>query len=141
MIYETIYKKLYRLIPNLDEIEVGNAVTLKANAFMDLHVDILRRGLDDGIPYTVLALSHYYKHPSGDMIPDPDMEVRVYQGERWKMAEALTYQDSFGYQAVYLDENRFYPKLKKDLNHFLNLWLSNLLQQGHRLEEVRNESV
>jgi len=138
MIYETIYKKLIRLIPNLDSIAEGNAVTLKADGFMDLHVDVLGRGhtAHDGISYTRIALAHYYKHPSGDMIPDPDMEVKVYHDSKQRagMAEALTYQDSFGYQEVYPDENHVRPRLKKELNSFLNQWLSNLLQQGHTQE-------
>ena len=134
MIYETILKKLIRLVPNIDSIEEGNAVTLKADGWMDLHVDIVIRGEKDGIPYTVLALSHYYRHPSGDMIPDPDMSIRVYQGSIGKMAEALTYQDSFGYQEVYPDLHHVRPRLKKDLNRFLNQWLSHLLQQGHQQE-------
>jgi hypothetical protein len=39
----------------------------------------------------MLALSHYYKHPSGDLIPDPDMTLQVLRGAQ--TAEALTYQD------------------------------------------------
>lgn len=138
MIYETIYKKLFRLVPNLDSIEVGNAVTLKANAFMDLHVDILHRGTYHDMVCTRIALSHYYRHPSGDMIPDPDMEVAI--SPHLRMAEALTYQDSFGYQEVYPDEHHVRPRLKKDLNSFLNQWLNNLRQQGHKIE-VQHESV
>ena len=138
MIYETIYKRLYRLVPHLDEIEVGNAVTLKASGFMDLHVDVLSKGETPhaGITFTRIALSHYYRHPSGDMIADPDMEIKVYHDSKQRagMAEALTYQDSFGYQEVYPDENHVRPRLKKDLNSFLSQWLKNLLQQGHRLE-------
>ncbi|MBI1926938.1 DUF1249 domain-containing protein [Candidatus Poribacteria bacterium] len=132
MIYETILKKLYRIIPHLDEIEVGNAVTLKADGFMDLHVDILNRGTYKDMACTRIALSHYYRHPSGDMIPDPDMEVAIYP--KLRMAEALTYQDSVGLKEVYPDEHHVRPRLKKELNSFLNQWLSNLLQQGHRLE-------
>ena len=55
------------------------------------------------------------------------------------MAEAMTYQDSFGYKEVYHDLDpetgkyrKVAPKLKKELNSFLNKWLSNLLQQGHK---------
>ena len=73
------------------------------------------------------------------MIADPDMEVKVYPARR--MAEAMTYQDSFGYQQVYHDFDpetgqyrKFAPKVKKQLNSFLNKWLSNLLQQGHKIE-------
>ena len=134
MIYETIYKKLYRLIPTLDSIEVGNAVTLKADAFMDLHVDVLHVGTYKDMACTRIALSHDYRHPSGDLIPDPDMEVAIYP--KLCMAEALTYQDSFGYQEVYPDLHHVRPQLKKELNRFLSQWLSNLLQQGHQQVEM-----
>ena len=133
MINETIYKKLHKLLPDLDNIE--QAVKLKADGYMDLNVDILER-TDHHI---LIALSHYYKHPSGDMIADPDMEVKVYPSRR--MAEAMTYQDSFGYREVYHDFDpetgkyrKFAPRAKKELNSFLNKWLGNLLQQGHKLK-------
>ena len=83
MINETIYKKLNKLLPNLDDIE--EAVTLKADGYMDLNVDILEHTGD----HILMALSHYYKHPSGEMIPDPDMEIKVYPSR--KMAEAMAY--------------------------------------------------
>ena len=43
------------------------------------------------------SLAHYYKQ-GGDLIPDPDMEIKVFP--EFEMAEALTYQDSFGYRKV-----------------------------------------
>lgn len=134
MIYETIYRKLNKLIPNLAEIDEHAKLT--APGYMDLGVDVIQRDDD----YTVIALSHYYKHPSGDMIPDPDMEVRICH--ELQMAEAMSYQDSFGYQQVYhdwdADTQRFRklaPRAKKELNSFLNKWLTNLLQQGHAISD------
>ncbi|MBL7815674.1 MAG: DUF1249 domain-containing protein, partial [Saprospiraceae bacterium] len=81
---------------------------------------------------TTIALSHYYKHPSGDMIADPDMEVKIHHNS--KMAEALSYQDSFGYRQVYPQEGYVNPKAKTELNQFLNQWLNNIKQQGHTLD-------
>lgn len=125
MIYEKNYKKLLHLIPDLETANF-EARKLKADGFMDLNIDMLYKEEDR----TVMALSHYYKHPSGDMIPDPDMEIAVYS-ER-KMVEALSYQDTFGYRTVYPEENRVNPRAKKELNAFLSLWLANLISQGHR---------
>lgn len=134
MIHETIYRKLNKLIPSLAEIE--EYAKLKSPGYMDLGVDIIQR-TDE---YTVIALSHYYKHPSGDMIPDPDMEVRV--SHELQMAEAMSYQDTYGYQQVYHDldteTQRFRkvaPRAKKELNSYLNKWLTNLLQQGHTIAD------
>jgi len=134
MIYETIYRKLSKLVPNLAEIE--EYAKLTAPGYMDLGIDVIDRNDE----YTVIALSHYYKHPSGDMIPDPDMEVRI--THELQMAEAMSYQDTFGYQQVYHDwdteTQRFRkvaPRAKKELNSFLNKWLTNLLQQGHAIAD------
>lgn len=125
MTYETNYQKLIRLIPDL---ESGNfeAKKLRAEGFMDLNVDLLLCEKHR----ILVALSHYYKHPSGDMIADPDMEIAVYPDR--KMAEALSYQDFFGYRRVYPSEDQVDPRAKKELNSFLGQWLSNLLSQGHR---------
>ena len=66
----------------------------------------------------------------GDVMADPDMEIRIIPS--MKMVEALTFQqDNMGiYQQVYLEDGRFYPSLKKELNNFLNTWLKNLIEQG-----------
>jgi uncharacterized protein YqiB (DUF1249 family) len=125
-IYQRIYEKLEQLVGDMKEIP--EARKSEVAGFMDLNLDRLHA--NDGA--TVLALSHYYKHPSGDMIPDPDMEIRVKPAER--TAEALTYQDAYRYQFVYAgDGNCVSGRLKQDLNEFLDQWLSNCLAQGHRL--------
>ena len=117
-IYETIYKKLLKLAPNLWMMEPGEASKSKLSApMMDLNLDVLSKRDN----YMIIVLSHYYEQ-NGDIVPDPDMEIRVYQQG---VAEALAYQDAFGYSRVYAeDENRFYLKRKKVQNSFLNKWLS-----------------
>lgn len=131
MNFETIYKRLYQLIPELDQVKEYKG--LEAPGFMKLGVDILHRD-DKGI---VVALSHYYKHPSGDMIPDPDMVVYVHRVKN--EAQALSYQDMYIYTEVYSNSDTFYgvldnPDLRaqKSLNTFLAQWLKNLLAQGHK---------
>ena len=42
-------------------------------------------------------------------------------------------QDTYTYREVYLDRNRVDLKAKKELNEFLLQWLTNLIDQGHRL--------
>ena len=69
---------------------------------------------------------------SGDMIPDPDMEIGVYRD--WEMAEALTYQDMYQYNDVYSGpdgqaDRRYYLHC----NAFLEKWLEALAEQGHLL--------
>ena len=92
-----IYKRLIRVIPNLYSIkESGKS---EAPGFMDFHLDILQRKGD----VLRISISHYYKHPSGDMIADPDMEILV--NRKSETAEALTYQDIYGYQEVYSEDS------------------------------------
>ena len=88
---------------------------------MDLHVDILSK---NGNVWRI-AVAHNYK-ASGDVIPDPDIEVTVdFAAET---AQAETYQDTYLYRVV--DDE----KSRKELNEFLLLWLNNLIEQGHKME-------
>lgn len=125
-IYCRNYRKLLKLIPTL--LDIKTAAKLTAPGYMDLNVDILNRHHKK----IVIALSHYYKHPSGDMIADPDMTIAVYTES--ESVEVLTYQDCFGYRTVYSEDmSAFSPTAKKELNSFLGQWLTNLLNQGHTL--------
>jgi|ERR1017187_891354 uncharacterized protein YqiB (DUF1249 family) len=123
-LHSRIYKKLLDVVPDLLTIEEHGKS--KVPGLMDLNLDVLNRTPSK----IVIALSHYYKHPSGDMIADPDMEIAVYPDQ--EAAEALTYQDTFGYRVVYRD-NKVDVRAKRDLNSFLNTWLGNLIAQGHRI--------
>ena len=117
-----IYHKLLDVIPDLMSIE--EAGRSKVEGYMDLGFDLLNRSPER----LVIALSHYYRHPSGDMIADPDMEIIVFPKQ--EQAMALTYQDCFGFRAVEhagLTDKR----CQRDLNNFLSQWLSNLIVQGH----------
>ena len=125
--YEQLFKKISALVPNLAQIEPGEGIELKAKGFMDLHINVLWREKDK----TTIAMAHYYQQ-NGDMVPDPDMEIAVYPDR--KMAEALRYQDSFGYREVYPEEGKVYPKAKTELNQFLNQWLNNIKMQGHAID-------
>ena len=121
-----IYKRLIRVISNLYSIkESGKS---KASGFMDFNLDILQRKGD----VLRIAISHYYKHTSGDMIADPDMEVMV--NRKSETAEALTYQDTYGYQEVYSEDGICNQSLQYSLNEFLLIWLNNLYEQRHKIE-------
>ncbi len=115
-IYEQIYQKLERI----GIMKVTGSIHLKSSGFMDLVIE--RLGTNH------YSLTHYYEL-NGDLVPDPDMEVRIMPEQ--KKAEALSYQDTFGYRRVY-DGNKMDAAAKKDLNAFLNQWLSNLIDQGFK---------
>jgi hypothetical protein len=131
-IYERIHSRLMQLIPDLKELEPGDyRKSVLSGAMMDLHLDILSKTEDE----MRIALSHNYEQ-NGDSMADPDMEIRVYLIPDWPKAEALTYQqDGLGiYQEVYPEPNKVRPKLKTDLNRFLEQWLKNIKAQGHSLK-------
>ncbi|HCI52648.1 MAG TPA: hypothetical protein DE312_04925 [Gallionella sp.] len=126
-IYTRIFQKLQKVIPALSDIEERGKSVIPN--FMALNLDVIHKRSSR----IIIALSHYYKHSSGDLIPDPDMEIAVYPGQ--ELAEALTYQDSDCYRRVYADNNTTEDiKAKKELNTFLEQWLSNLIEQGHHIK-------
>lgn len=71
-----IYHKLIEVVPDLLSIE--NAGKSKVDGYMDLGFDVLHRSPER----LLIALHHYYRHPSGDMLADPDMEIVIFR--RWK---------------------------------------------------------
>ncbi len=118
-----IFHKLLDVIPDLRMTE--GAGRSKVEGYMDLGLDVLYRSPER----LIIALSHYYRHPWGDMIPDPDMEIEIFlKGER---AQALSYQDAFGYQSVDNVEGHRDKTHQRELNRFLSQWLTNLIVQGH----------
>ena len=126
MIYEANYKRLKKLIPDLDTLTVETHRKSKSGGFMDLSFEVLSRTTDQ---FTG-ALAHYFEQ-NGDLVADPDMEIRVVPSMR--MIEALTYQDQFGYRVVYPEAGKVNLQAKEELNQFLGKWLKNLIAQGHKL--------
>jgi uncharacterized protein YqiB (DUF1249 family) len=125
---------LHALIPDLDQLQPGTHRTSKSPPFMELHLDVLGVEQVHGRRWRRIALAHNYTQ-NGDVMADPDMEIRVSLDPAWPAAEALTYQlDSLGvYQEVYPEPDRVAPRLKRELNAFLKTWLRTLKEQGHSL--------
>lgn len=141
--YSAIYKKLMQIIPDLiKHIEAGKysgkSVKDPKSGLMDLNFDYL--GKDKKGNY-LIALSHLFEQ-NGDLVPDPDMQIRILP--EMEMAEAMTFQDQYGYQEVYPDQGdgKEYVDLrrKKELNQFLSQWLTNIIKQGHKIDLTQEES-
>ena len=129
MIYQTIFNELTKIV-NIETLKRLGHLKFESGGFMDLNFDFLR--VDNQDRY-VIAISHYYKQ-NGDMIPDPDMEIRIDNSWDTPTCEALTFQDKNGYQEVYPTINNkemVYPKLKKSLNSFLLQWIKNIQKQNY----------
>ena len=122
---ESIYKKLLQIIPDIATRRKAGKSKLHSDAMMDLNLDILSRK-DHLIR---IALSHYYKE-NGDMIADPDMEIIV--NTKLMTANAMTYQDSMIFQSAEHDGN-INQALVNELNVFLDQWLQNCIDQGHKI--------
>ena len=127
MIYERIYKKLSELI-DFDKLKQKEYLKYTSKGLIDLHIDFLSFEDNDGFR---IAIAHNYRN-NGDIVADPDMEIRIFP--KSKMAEALTFQqDNLGiFQKVY-DDGKVDLSLKKDLNSFLDKWLTNIKLQDYIL--------
>jgi len=119
-VFEMIFARLQQL-GIIDESGKMQADYMKftSSGLMNLNVDNL---LNDTI-----ALAHNGKQ-NGDVMADPDMEIRIYP--EMKTAEALSFRNDYLgiYQEVYPEPGKYYPKLKKELNAFLNDWLRNMIE-------------
>lgn len=83
-IYNEIYEKLCLLGFNFNSLpESGKS---KSGGYMDLNFDYLSKNGDQ----IIIALHHRYEL-NGDLVPDPDMEIKVNLTE--KQAEPLSYSD------------------------------------------------
>ena len=67
-----IFQKLLRVGPDLERVLLYAKSSVPG--LMDLHLDVFEKPPG----YRRIALGHYWKHPSGDMIPDPDMTIAVF---------------------------------------------------------------
>jgi len=134
LVYETMFNKLVKigLITPDGKLTFKDYVKIENKPYMSLSVD--RLYCDD--PKTLrISLAHNFIQ-NGDVMADPDMEIRIHP--EMKMIEALSYTlSSLGvYQVVYPEPEKVYPKRKKDLNKFLNQWLTNLIDQGFKYQKL-----
>lgn len=107
-------------------MKVGEATEINnaPDAFMSFHIDLI--GMAAGNP--IFAFSHYYRHPSGDMIADPDMQV-IYEWEGKKLYP-FTYQDGLKYEESYNPSTgELKPQLQKEHAELLAQWLKNVVEQ------------
>ena len=124
-IYNKIHAGLLQIIPDLTALKDGGYRCSEVSGYMPLSLNVLHATETE----IHLALAHNYKQ-NGDLVPDPDMEIRVYP--KSCHAEALTFQDQSSFRRIYGDNAVDVPA-KKSLNEFLLGWLENLNQQGHCL--------
>ena len=133
MIYQTIFKELNKIV-DLNKLQELEHLKFTSKGFMDLNFDFLRIDEQDR---HIIAISHYYKQ-NGDMISDPDMEIRIDHSRNPPTCEALTYQDSNLYQEIYpiVDNVEMVnPIFKQSLNNFLLYWIKKIQRQDFKEED------
>jgi hypothetical protein len=138
-VLSTIYKKLLKVIPGLDKklsslkdgTEEFSAKSKVGNGgLMDLNFEYRQ---NEGNNRHIISLAHYYVQ-EGDLMSDPFMEIRVIPD--LQLAEALYFEMSYPpvSRYVYPDPQHVSMTQKKEQNHFLNQWLTNLIHQGHKID-------
>lgn len=118
------YKRLLALLPNMQTMEPGSAVKMKAEPFMDLCIDVIRQ---QGT-VTQISMAHYYEQ-NGDLMPDPDMEVMLMHVTQ--MALPVHFQNAIAYRVCMEGTRITNSKEFADQSSFLSLWLRNIKSQGH----------
>lgn len=120
----TNYQTLIRIFPDLSTMQPGAARKLESGGYMPLNLDVLERDRAT----MLIALSHYWKHDSGDMMADPDMQILL--DLDMGKASAQTFQQD-GFPPVWCDVGEDMRHARK-LDGFLAVWLNNLWSQGFR---------
>lgn len=125
-----VYYRIYEKLKTLGVLDIKEYRKYTSKGFMDLSIDVLEN-TDEKMR---IAMAHNFIQ-NGDVMADPDMEIMIFK--KLEAAEALTFQqDSLGiYQEVYPEPGKVNVRLKRELNSFLNQWLTNLRHQGF-YEEV-----
>lgn len=99
---------------------------LKADGYMDLSIDRLYTNADGSAVQFAMA---HNGELNGDVMADPDMEF-VFNFAEEPYVVAQHYQND--YAGVFSSVERGNTTQTR-LDDFLNLWLQNLIEQGHAL--------
>lgn len=109
---------------NYDSLKECN--TLYNYPLKPLVVEILLRTQDD----MRIALAHH-KVVNGDVVPDPEVIIKV--NLKRKYLEALSYQDEFGFRAIYDEKGNIEISARDEINDFLSKWLRRLKIEEYKL--------
>jgi len=120
------YKRILDLLPNVQSMEQGSAVKMKADQFQDLCIDVIQQ---QGT-VTQISMAHYYEQ-NGDLVPDPDMEIMLMHVTR--MALPVHFQNAFAYRVCVEGTRVINGREFADQSSFLSMWLRNIKAQGHQL--------
>ncbi|KON48499.1 DUF6908 domain-containing protein [Mariprofundus ferrooxydans] len=125
---ERIYKRLLKIFPDLESMDIGGHRKIENEPYMPLSMDILA----DTEYGRIISIAHNYDQ-NGDLMADPDMQLLV--SFKKKAVQAMTFQnDGLGiYQeCLFFDNGKLMVQMSllKSLNKFLDIWTKNLIAQG-----------
>ena len=130
-IYSHIYDKLAILIPNIENLKVGDRQISKADNCIELHLSMLHEEKGDQRQVKTVSL---HCEPVNDFLKgfccDPYVIIKIYINE--KSAEVLRNEDFYTMRSVYPVQTTSGLQLKIILNTFLNAWLRNCILQGYK---------
>lgn len=124
-IYESNYLKLDQLI---GELSPDRALWISQTpGDCDLHLEYLSRE-----PYTTtLKLTYWFEDAAKELVPDPDLTVRIYHDAR--LVEAAAARDTHRHHLLRQLAQAHSEELDRRWRHniMLNKWLDYLLETGH----------
>jgi len=121
---QDVFQSIYQKMAKIGVFDVRQYAVIESPPNVPLCIDKLS---DD-----VYALSQNPEE-EGVMYADPDMEIRV--DHQKKTAEPLTFQVLEEKRVVYPAPGKVDLKARNELAHFLDNWLSDLIQKGF----IRNQ--
>jgi uncharacterized protein YqiB (DUF1249 family) len=127
-IYESNYLKFDQLILKTLPEEPYSVSRISADC--DLHLEILRRE-----PYTsTVKLTYWLEDDGGQVIPDPDLVVRIYHDAR--LVEGVGGRNNHHHHVLKSLALSHAGELDRrwQVNIMLNKWLDYLLDNGHGFE-------
>jgi|GEM_PF-2789329 len=139
---ERLYKNIERLVGMdlKDFVRDGCYIRYEAGeGFMPLSIEALEYDATGKHEMGRIAMVHWWEHPSGDLMRDPDMEILIYPELKIALPMRIRQDPYYEKTAIFFKNGQLYmDKIEEaDQERFLDQWLKNIKNQGY--EVVRKE--
>lgn len=128
---ERIYKRIIKIFPDIQMMQVGDCRAIENKPFMPLSLDVI----DDFSLGLIIAMSHHaLDAASGDLMCDPDMQILI--NFELGTATPMSYQNDWlgiYQESLFFGEDGqllYRQELMRDLTILLDMWTQDLLDQG-----------
>ncbi len=135
----TIYERNFKALDELgivEKLKKHGFIKMNSRGLMDLSVNKLCEDQQK----IIFSMAHYGEQ-NGDLMADPDMELMIMKDA--KEVQALSYRNDYAgfFQEVYdnyENPSTVKPKLQKEANEFLSMWLGNIKAGGYFVCQVED---